>query len=119
MEIFRLIEDTAIMGDRAVVNHWDYNLELGPLKIGPYQSGGKTISSACVAELSRLSKPLARLLSDPYVSFTCANRQVLVPQALSHHLLRHHAHLDLGVQRTLVGHQAAGQRPTMNHCSAA
>ena len=45
MEIFRLIEDTAIMGDRAVVNHWDYNLELGPLKIGPYQSGGKTISS--------------------------------------------------------------------------
>ena len=45
MGFFRLIEDTSIVGDRAVANHWDYNLELMPFKIGPYKSGGKEISS--------------------------------------------------------------------------
>ena len=43
--IFRLIESNTIRGNRAVVNHWDYNLELTGFKIGPYKSGGKEISA--------------------------------------------------------------------------
>ena len=44
-EIFDIIRDNEIIGNRAVINHWDYDLELMGFKLGPYESGGKKVSS--------------------------------------------------------------------------
>ena len=44
-EIFDIIQDNDIIGSRAVINHWEYDLELTGFKLGPYKSGGKMISS--------------------------------------------------------------------------
>ena len=44
-EVFDIIQYNDIDGDRAVINHWDFDLELMLFKIGPYESGGKKISS--------------------------------------------------------------------------
>ena len=44
-EVFDIIEHTDIAGDRAVINHWDYELQRMLFKLGPYESGGKKVSS--------------------------------------------------------------------------
>ena len=42
-KVFDIIKHTDIAGDRAVINHWDYNLELMPFKMGgPSAVGGKS-----------------------------------------------------------------------------
>ena len=44
-EIFDIIQYNDIAGDRAVINHWDFDLKRMPFKLGPYESGGKKTSS--------------------------------------------------------------------------
>ena len=44
-EVFDIIQDNNVVGNRAVINHWDFDLELTGFKLGPYKSGRKMISS--------------------------------------------------------------------------
>ena len=44
MEVFRWIQHRAIAGNRAIIDHWDYDLKLWEFKF-TYMSGGREVSS--------------------------------------------------------------------------
>ena len=43
-EIFDIIQDNEIIGNRAVVDHWDYELKQMMFKLGPYEGGGSSFA---------------------------------------------------------------------------